>query len=661
MKSMKGGVALRKKKNNSTDGVSSTGLAALSAIIFLLDRLSDFIYSSLQNSFFGKIFTSYSKEQEAYENSFLKSHFVKNESFGRFFRSIRKFFSRRIEDSFILNRLESFSNGIVTMPLKTLGNFWFSFGIYVVIVYLLRLFIPVISTASVDFAVVGVIICVSALPMLLSRDNIARAVGKSIIFGTLFKEALGYREESFKQRTSQNKLKSNLMMVLGMLLGILTLVIHPLTILGSIAVAVIFALILFSPEIGIIISLFGLPFYSLFNSPAITLGIVVFTTIISYTVKLVRGKRILKFEIMDLSVLLFGVIIYFSGAITSGGITGYNEALISCELMSVYFLIVNLIRTERWIKRCVAALVSSGVIVSLIGIAQYLVGYLPNNAWLDTDYFYDIKGRAVSLFENPNILAVYLVIVLPFALYMFSEAKSGKSKLLGGISIISILLCTVLTWSRGAWISAIFCVLLFALIYSKKTFRYIFLGCFIIPVLPFLLPQSVIRRFTSIGNLADSSTMYRVYTWRGTLNAIADNFMGGIGYGPTAFQSIYPQYAYAGIEAAEHSHNLFLQILLGTGISGLITFIIVIFLFAQMNFEYIKTSKDVSQKLIVAAAVCSVMSTLLFGVFDYVWYSYRIFFLFWAVIAIAAACVRVGKEEARRHKAEFIYNENEIF
>ena len=80
-----------------------------------------------------------------------------------------------------------------------------------------------------------------------------------------------------------------------------------------------------------------------------------------------------------------------------------------------------------------------------------------------------------------------------------------------------------------------------------------------------------------------------------------------------------------------------------------------------MNFEYIKTSKDVSQKLIVAAAVCSVMSTLLFGVFDYVWYSYRIFFLFWAVIAIAAACVRVGKEEARRHKAEFIYNENEIF
>ncbi len=651
---------MKKKKNNSVDGAGSVGLASLSAIIFLLDKLSDFIYSSLQNGFFGKMFTSYSKEQEAYEDSFLKKHFVKNEGFTRFFRNTRKFFSRRFEDSFILNRLESFSSGIVTMPLKTLGNFLFSFGIYVVIVYLLRLFIPVISVASVDFAVIGVVICISAIPMLLSRDNIARAVGKSVIFGALFRDALGYREESFKQRTSQNKLKSNLMMVFGMLLGILTLVIHPLMILGAIAIAVTIALILFAPEIGIIVSLFGLPFFSLFNSPAITLGIVVFTAIISYAVKLVRGKRILKFEIMDLSVLLFGIIIYFSGAITSGGGAGYNEALISCELMAVYFLIVNLIRTELWIKRCVTALVSSGVIVSLIGIAQYLMGYLPNNAWLDTDYFYDIKGRVVSLFDNPNILAVYLVIVLPFALYMFSQAKSGKTKLLGGISVISILLCTLLTWSRGAWISAIFCILLFALIYSKKTFRYIFLGCFIIPVLPFFLPQSVVRRFASIGNLADSSTMYRVYTWRGTVNAIADHFMGGIGYGPTAFQNIYPQYAYAGIEAAEHSHNLFLQILLGLGISGLVVFALVIFLFMQMNLEYIKTSKDVSQKLIVAAAICSVLSTLLFGVFDYVWYSYRIFFLFWAVIAIACACVRVGKNEARRHTADVVYSTNEI-
>ncbi len=648
---------MKKVKNSVGDDKSVSRLASRSLIVSLLDKFSDFVYNSLKNGFFGNIFTAYSKEQEAYENSFLKKHFSDSNKFNSFFRGTRKFFSRSFENSYILNKFEQFFRGIITMPLKTLGNFWFSFGIYVVIVYLLRLFIPVISVANIDFAIIGLIICISAIPMLLSRDNLAGAVGKSAIMGALFSEGFGFREESFRQCTHTSKTKTNFLTVLGILLGILTLAIHPLIIIFVIAAVVVAALIFASPEIGIIVSLFGLPFFSLMESPAITLGSVVLTTVISYIVKLVRGKRILKFELIDLSVLLFMVVVFLSGAISAGGIAGYNEALITCELILGYFLIVNLIRTTLWIRRCITAIVTSGTMVAIIGVWQYWFGYLPSANWLDTDYFYDIKGRVVSLFDNPNILAVYLVIVLPFALYMFTRSKKGNSRILSVISVLFIISCLVLTWSRGAWIAAIFCILLFLLIYSKKTLRYVSLGCVFLPLLSFLLPQSVIRRFTSIGNLADSSTMYRVYTWKGTINTIEKYFFGGVGYGTTAFQNIYPQYAYAGIEAAEHSHNLFLQILVGTGISGFIVFCVIMFLFTQMNLEYIKNTQDTSGKLTVAASLCAILSTLLFGMVDYVWYSYRVFFLFWAVIAISCACVRVGKSEARRC---IMYNPNEI-
>ena len=243
---------------------------------------------------------------------------------------------------------------------------------------------------------------------------------------------------------------------------------------------------------------------------------------------------------------------------------------------------------------------------------------------------------------------------------MMISASYRKARLLSVISVSSIMICTVLTWSRGAWIAAIFSIILFLLIYSRKTFRYLIFGAAFIPFISFFLPQSVIRRFTSIGDLSDSSTLYRVYTWKGSLKLVGDHLFSGIGYGTKAYQDMYPQYAYAGIEAAEHSHSLFLQIIIGTGIVGIVAFVIVMFLFTQMNLEHIRDTKDISGKLISNAAFCSILSALIFGLFDFTWYNYRIFFLFWAIVAIGCACIRVCNDELRRHGTDVSLKEFEI-
>ena len=96
----------------------------------------------------------------------------------------------------------------------------------------------------------------------------------------------------------------------------------------------------------------------------------------------------------------------------------------------------------------------------------------------------------------------------------------------------------------------------------------------------------VLRRFLSITNLFDSSISYRIYTWRGTLNMIGDHWFQGIGYGNDAFATVYPNYAYAGMESAQHSHSLFLQIIATMGVVTLVIFVIAIFLNIQKCFEY---------------------------------------------------------------------------
>lgn len=643
---------MKKGKCSSDRKDLTQSLVSVSLIIFLFDKFSDLIYNALKNGFFGRLFTAYTKEQNAFDNTYIKAHFSDSIWVKKYFRNIRKFLSKGFESSMILNGVSNLTKAIVTMPLRTVGSFLFSFGIYVVIIYLLRLFLPVISTADATYAIIGITVCVSAVPMLLSRDNIASAVGRSAILGAIFRDAFGYREEAFKQRTNMSKLQSNLVTLSGMAFGVLTLVIDPLIILAAIAVMIAVALVFASPEIGILIVLLIIPFLSFFEYSALLLGLTVLVIAISFTVKLIRGKRVLKFEIIDIAVVFFGAIIFFSGSISAGSLDGYKEVLLTCELMLGYFLIVNLMRTPQWIRRVVVSIVASGTVVAIIGICQYVFGAVSSKAWLDTSYFYDIKGRVVSLFDNPNILAIYLVIVLPFALCTLIQASMGRSRLLCSISVVSILLCIVFTWSRGAWLAAILCVVLFLLMYSRKTLRYIFMSCLFVPFLPFFLPQSVVKRFLSIGDMADSSTLYRVYTWKGSFRVIKDFFVGGIGYGTNAFQNIYPQYAYAGIEAAEHSHNLFLQIFIGTGIIGIVAFVIIMFLFTQMNLEHIRDSKDTVGKLVIISAFSAVMSSLLFGMFDYTWYSYRVFFMFWSVIAIACACVRIGKDEERRHSVD---------
>ena len=290
---------------------------------------------------------------------------------------------------------------------------------------------------------------------------------------------------------------------------------------------------------------------------------------------------------------------------------------------------------------------SSSVIISVIGVFEYLLGFA-KSGWVDTAKFGYIEGRVTSLFDNPNVLAMYLVLSFPLLLAKAADAATKKAKLLAGASVLSVVLCVIFTWSRGAWLALIACTLLFLIIRSRKTLSVLIVFLLTLPAVSFIVPLGIRLRFASIGDITDSSTYYRLYTWRGTLSAIKDHLFSGYGYGSEAFAEIYPQYAYAGMESAEHSHSLFLQILFGVGLFGLLIFALFLLFFTQKNFEHIKNGEDNHMQKMSAAAFCAIVGALVMGLFDNIWYSYRIFFLFWVVAAISCAYIRLGDREKKR-------------
>lgn len=142
-----------------------------------------------------------------------------------------------------------------------------------------------------------------------------------------------------------------------------------------------------------------------------------------------------------------------------------------------------------------------------------------------------------------------------------------------------MLLCLVLTYSRGCYIGIMAAIAVFLVLWDR---RFIFLGIIGLLMLPFVLPETIINRFLSIGNMADSSTSYRVYIWLGTIAMLKDYWFCGIGPGAAAFNQVYPLYAYNSI-SVPHSHNLFLQIMCDTGIVGLVVFLILMIQYYRMT------------------------------------------------------------------------------
>ncbi len=128
---------------------------------------------------------------------------------------------------------------------------------------------------------------------------------------------------------------------------------------------------------------------------------------------------------------------------------------------------------------------------------------------------------------------------------------------------------------------------------------------------------------------------------------IKDFWISGIGMGQESFTQVYPFYSYSGI-VAPHSHNLFLQILVESGVCGIAVFLLIVYLFVRrMMVGYQFGGKGDKISTIITAISAGVCGFLLQGMFDNCFYNYRVMLVFWCVIAMGRACVYVAEQRGR--------------
>jgi len=326
------------------------------------------------------------------------------------------------------------------------------------------------------------------------------------------------------------------------------------------------------------------------------------------------------------------------------------HASLEAGLLTVVFILfslalVNAVTGQRQLDALLTLMVLAGTAVSLYGICQFLFGWgYQSAAWVDSDMFSSISFRVPSTLQNPNMLGQYLLLVIPLGGAKLLAAKGWGRRCFYLCCCGIMCLCMLLTLSRGAWLGLLAAGAIFLALLNP---RLLLLAPLALVALYFVLPETVIYRFTSIGNLTDSSTSYRVYIWLGVLDMLKDYWLCGIGPGNDAFNLVYPAYSYNTI-VAPHAHNLFLQIVCDAGICALIVFIALLFVYFRMLCAALARETDRASRLLQAAFTAGTLGFLVQAMTDYSFYNYRVMFLFWAYLALGALSTRRSQMQEGR-------------
>ncbi len=369
--------------------------------------------------------------------------------------------------------------------------------------------------------------------------------------------------------------------------------------------------------------------------------IILFCFLIFLTYIVLNKSSSLTFDSIDFCIFIFLSV----GAISTFSSYFFKESFIGLLKYAVFFLwyffikITLLNSSKRVFVNLWGFLCFCAVCTSLIGIYQYIIGVEPLATWEDPTQE-TIHTRVYSTLGNPNLLAGYLLLFLPVNLMLVFEYKNKFLKLFFLTGAALMLICLILTGSRGGYIGLIcsslisFIVLINCFIFQNKSNKKLSIllsigGIVLLTILLTFMFPVVKERLLTIFTLREhSSNNYRLNVWISCLKMLKDNLLIGIGPGNSTFRLAYGLYMITGFDALA-AYNIFLETAIEMGILGGFLFISIFFL-AFLKLHYLFWQKKSAFAL---AVFISLMGLLTHGMVDTVFFRPQIFVPFWFLIA----------------------------
>ena len=625
-------------------------------LLGFLFMISDWLVRFFRKSFLGFIFAdSYEKINKKWKNGF-------------FYRLLRREnkrahthspFVNYYESSYINSRLSYISQRLIHSRISIWGARIAFFAFSMVVVAGLNIYIVMAENKITpmeyfsapdeyfsDLIISGIVFVIS-LALTFSK----RELGEAILAhkGTRFivTDVLNLNANIF-ERGEKSTNNSYIGSMLSMFcLGFATFFVPPTIMINIALLFATLAFIMSFPEIGILMVLIFMPFATIFEHPnTFILSLVIFT-ICGFVSKFIRGKRVLKFEFIDVLLLLIGMLLMFGGVFSAGDFESFKMAEIYLAFLFMYFLIVNMYIRKPGIYRGIKTMVVCGFLVALVAFVYMVLEINPLGfKWVSQSSVKFVLNEAKNMLVDRRAVAVYLVMIYPLALGQMLVTKKKFIKCLYLIAIGVIIASVIIAGDVMVRWGIIIATVLFMMIYNFKSI-WLALGAGVSAFVAMLiLPESAADAVKSFFTVSAADIEMKKSVWTRTWEMIFDNWFSGIGVGEESFVNVFYYNSSKNSIITVDSHNLFLQVFVELGIVGFLLFLTILFTFAQKCFANTKKrNKRSRSRTMICAGYASIFSSCLMGLNSYIWSSYRAFLTFWIVFALTVALTKVNEKE----------------
>lgn len=334
-----------------------------------------------------------------------------------------------------------------------------------------------------------------------------------------------------------------------------------------------------------------------------------------------------------------------------------------------YIAVANIVNTKDKLKTAITAVNMSAGITGLIALLEFVTYNMTKhvdgfNFIIANPLYYNINdyifslfpidiinnvypSRAAATFDNPLILATYLVMATPFCAFgsvFFKHSKNRKISMVCFVLSLAGLFCTE---SRGAYV-AIALSILTMLCSHKKIFKKLFPFIILLAIaFPLVL---VIRNINSPQGDLSTSNGSRLKIWICCLNIFKDNPILGLGAGTENIHQILLSELKTD---RSHAHNLFLEALVEGGIIGaaFVAVIIAVLVKNIISLFKLKGNRYRPYAILYTASLVGFITTSLF---EHTLQSPKEMMMFFFLIGFIEATLRMAKDEIQLAEDELI-------
>lgn len=608
-----------------------------SAIFGLLKRFSEKIGKSFENGFFGKIFGCYTAENRAMKNSFAASLVKKGSKAGELIRKFKLIVAEQFETSTLLGIYRRLSDFFIHCRLRFFGSFLLTFGVYTGLIYFLKQYVIEFATANIGDLVFSAVAILVSLPLVLSKTSLSRALTTSKLGYFVAMDIIDVPEETLDGPSARISKAYNVAIGAGLIAGCLSMFIDPLKIIIAIVVVAAICIVMKYPEVGVLAALLVLPAVGITGAGFLCNIVLVYS--ISFFIKLIRGKRVIAFEITDLFMMIFIFTVLLGGAVTVtvGAGEDINRMII---LLFGAFVAGNLMKTRDWQKKAVISLGISGTAVSMILIMNRVLSLTGSHFIINSTLY----TKELTFYGDGNIQTGFLLITVMIAFAMICCSKTRKEKFASALAAVIAVAALLMTGSLPGVLGIATALITFFIILSDKVLITAILAIIFIPTGVSLLPPHHMKQVGYVfGRLKDSLITFRRVR-EGANKLILSSYTAGIGIG--GFNEIYSMNAVVGAELLGNRISTWGQLTADLGVVGVIIPAAVIFLVIQNCFEYLRKPLNSKSKTVVASALALTAGITAMSFVFNIFGNACGFYGFWIIIALTTSIIRSDRNEA---------------